>query len=104
MSLSTYPLRMPVKTNDFHIGTIQNPTDLDSHAWRDKWTVNCVNHWAASLGHKLNTQNAIHNHCVIILHECTHAMSGILHGDENDETLHYYDWDDFLSRLLNEVL
>ena len=95
-------MRIPVKTNDFHIGTIKNPKNLDSHAWRDKWTANCVNHWVASLGRKLTVKNAIQYHLIIVLHELTHAMSGILHGDKNDTTLLEYDWDDFLNELLHE--
>lgn len=98
-----YPMQIPIKTNDFHIGTIKNPKNLDSHAWRNKWTVNCINHWVASLGQKLTLKNATQNHLVIILHELTHAMSGIKHGDESDRTLYYYDWDDFLDIIVNEV-
>jgi len=60
----------------FCIGTIKNPTDPDSHAWRGKWSVNCVNHWVATLGHKLTVQTAIKIHNVITIHEITHALSG----------------------------
>jgi len=88
--------------NIFHVGTIENPKDFDSHAWRDKWTANCINHWAASLGQNLNMKKAIHNHLIIVLHELTHAMSGILHGNKNDTTLFPYDWDEFLDKLVSE--
>jgi len=85
---------MPVMTNDFHVGTIEDPTDLDSHVWRDRWTVNPINHWVASLGHNLTVAKAIHIHTIIILHELTHITSGLKHHNEK------YDWDDFLSKIL----
>lgn len=98
-----YPLRMAAITNIFHIGTIKNPTNLDSHVWRGKWTVNPVNHWVASLEQNLNVENAMVYHLVVILHELTHVMSGILHGDENDETLPTCYWDDFLFKIVEEL-
>jgi len=98
-----YPLKLGDLTNDFHVGTIGNPKNSDSHVWRNRWTVNCINHWVASLGKNLNVKNAIHNHLVVVLHELTHTMSGILHGDINDHTLYYYDWDDVLDTILEEL-
>ncbi|MHA1268080.1 MAG: hypothetical protein ACTSRS_22880 [Candidatus Helarchaeota archaeon] len=98
-----YPLKIGDRTNIFHIGTIKNPKNLDSHVWRDKWTVNPINHWVVALGQKITLRSAIHNHLVVVLHELTHVMSGILHGDRNDKTLLKYDWDDFLSRILIEL-
>jgi hypothetical protein len=89
-------------TNLFMVGTIENPTDLDSHAWRNKWTVNCVNHWVATLGSNLNVKNAIRIHSLICLHELTHALSGIRHGDRQDQTASNFDWDDVLYRIVDE--
>lgn len=90
-----YPVRMGECGNIFHIGTIKNPKNLDSHRWRDKWSVNCINHWAATLGQELNEENAIHNHLVVVLHELTHVGSGISRCKIS--------WDEFLDRTLKEI-
>lgn len=60
----------------FCIGTIQNPTDSDSHAWHGEWSVNCVNLWKATLGQKLTLENAILIHNVLVIHEISHILSG----------------------------
>lgn len=59
----------------FCIGTIKNPIDSDSHAWRGEWSVNCINMWVATLGQNLNPENAVYEHTILIIHEITHALS-----------------------------
>lgn len=82
----------------FMIGTIEWTRDSDSHATRDKWCVNCVNMWVATLGQKLNPDNAVLEHMVIVLHEITHAMTGI-HGHGK----YFHSWDETLKRILMEL-
>jgi len=81
----------------FYVGTIKHPTDSDSHAWRDKWCVNCVNMWVATLGHDLTVENAVGEHVVIVLHEITHALSGVHNCAPNSDASA---WDRFLHKLL----
>ena len=83
----------------FHIGTISHPKCSDSHGhskgrWKGNWSANCVNHWVATLGNKLNLENSIALHNIIVLHELTHVLSEI-------ESPH--DWDEFLGKIVSET-
>jgi len=51
--------------------------------------------WAATLGQQLTLENAVLEHLVIVLHEITHAMSGI-HNCTPEL------WDPFIKRILQE--
>lgn len=82
----------------FSIGTVERPTDHDSHGhskgrWQGKWSVNCVNMWAATLGKSLTLEGAIEEHLIIVLHEITHAFSGV-------DVPH--NWDPFLREVLSK--
>jgi len=90
-----------MKRPKFCVGTIKNPTNDCSHAWRGKWSVNCINMWVATLGPKLNLENAILEHQVIVIHEITHALSGIKDCCPNNDP---YAWDRTIKKLLKENL
>ena len=82
----------------FYIGTVERPSDPDSHGhakgrWQGKWSVNCVNMWAATLGKELTLESAIEEHLIIVLHEITHAFSEV-------EAPH--NWDSFLRKVLSK--
>jgi len=87
----------------FCIGTIKQPTNSDSHAWRGKWSVNCVNMWVATLGKRLNLKNAILGHSIIMIHEITHALSGESYCWSHINGKIVY-WDETIERILKEVL
>lgn len=78
----------------FIIGTIKWTRTGDSHATGNKWCVNCINMWKATLGQNLTPENAILEHMVIVLHEITHTMTDEPHKDS---------WDTTLKRILIEV-
>lgn len=88
----------------FLIGTMSKPRYSDSHYARGKWCVNCVNMWKATLGKRLNSQNAVFEHQIIVLHEITHWASeemNCLGGTEKcpwDEG----SWDRFFRKILSE--
>lgn len=82
----------------FLIGTLRNPKDHSSHAYRGKWCVNCLNMWIATLGKTLNLENAIFYHLIIVLHELTHVFSG-----EEDHESDPYSWDRFIEKILKEL-
>jgi hypothetical protein len=89
---------MPIKgkQQDFLIGTLRNPRKTESHAYRGRWCVNCLNMWYASLGKLLTHENAIHCHMIIVLHELTHVM-----GESYHESC--ISWDNFLNVILEEL-
>ena len=89
---------MRMSVHDFLIGTLTRPKCTDSHAWGERWCVNCVNMWVATLGPKLNVENAIVYHLVILLHELTHIASGEFgHGK------YPFSWDETLARIVKET-
>jgi len=82
----------------FMIGTMTNPPNSESQAHDGKWCVNCVNGWAATLGKRLNLENAIIRNVTTALHELTHIMSDIWHIQERIDN-----WDAFLWKLLEDL-
>ena len=85
-----------VDYKQFTIGTLINFPGTDSHGCKGKWRVNCVNMWAATLGQNLTPESAILGHCIILIHEITHALSG--------ESWCLESWDRTIERILKETL
>lgn len=79
---------------DFTIGTMDGVGDSCGEILGEKWRVNCINMWGATLGRNLTFENAILGHQIIVLHELTHTCT-----DEN----HKDSWDEFICEsILNK--
>lgn len=87
----------------FVIGTIKYPIDSDSHARGGRWCVNCVNMWIATLGIRLNIERAILGLEIVVLHEITHALSGVGNCCPYVNGKVKY-WDETIERIMKEVL
>jgi len=81
---------------DFTIGTMEGIGDSCGEILGDKWRVNCLNMWIATLGKRLTFETAITSHLVVLLHELTHTCL-----DEN----HKDSWDEFICEsVLNKSI
>lgn len=72
-----------VLSKDFWIGE-PNGSDSWGEILGDKWGVNCINMWKATLGKRLTPENAILGHQIILLHELTHTCTDEDHKDSWD--------------------
>jgi hypothetical protein len=79
---------------DFMIGPMDGIGDSEGEILGDKWRVNCLNMWKATLSERLTFENAIAGHLVVLIHELTHTCT-----DEN----HKDSWDVFICKsILNK--
>jgi hypothetical protein len=86
--------------NNFMIGPMEDISNGDSEGeiLGDKWQVNCLNMWVATLGTTLTFENSILGHQIILLHELTHTCT-----DEPHDSWDWFLWESILGGKIKDI-